>query len=173
MHPSYFELTVPVFTKNLHTAKSLLEKGHAHAVEQGMSEADFLAQRLAPDMFPLVKQVQILTDNAKGITSRLAGVEIPSISDNEETVAELLTRIDTVLTYLATFTPEQFTEAAEQQIVLPYIPGQYQRGADYYIDFALPNFFFHLSVIYALLRAQGVTIGKMDFIGGLKLHPVA
>jgi hypothetical protein len=171
MHFSYFDITVPVFIKNLHTLKALLAKGQAHALLEGMSEADFLAQRLAPDMFPLVKQVQMVTDNAKGIAARLGGVEIPTLSDNEESVAELLARIDTVLAFLETFTPEQFAEAAERKIVLPYIPGQYQRGADYLLDHALPNFFFHMTITYALIRAQGTPLGKMDFIGGLKLHP--
>ncbi len=172
MHLSYFDITVPVFKKNLLIAKALLQKGLEHALENGMSETAFLDQRLAPDMFPLVKQVQIVTDNAKGATARLANVEIPKLADTETTVAELLARIDTVIAFLDTFTSAQFNEASEQKITLSYIPNMYQTGADYLADYALPNFFFHMSMIYALIRAQGVTIGKMDFIGSLKLHPV-
>lgn len=173
MHVSYFDVTVPVFKKNLLITKALLQKGLEHAVASDMTEAAFLNQRLAPDMFPLVKQVQIVTDNAKGAVSRLAGVDIPVIADTETTTAELLVRIDTVITYLDTFTPEQFRDAAEQKVTLSYIPGMYQTGTDYLVDFVLPNFFFHQSMIYALLRVQGVTLGKMDFLGSLKLHPVA
>lgn len=171
MHTIYFDVTVPVFKKNLLITKALLEKGLEHALEVGMTESIFLNQRLAPDMFPLVKQVQIVTDNAKGATSRLSGVEAPAMADTETTVAELLVRIDTVIAYLDTFTPEQFASAAEQKITLPYLPGMYQTGADYLVDFVLPNFFFHMSMIYGLLRTQGVVIGKMDFLGSLKLHP--
>ncbi len=172
MHTPYFDVTVPVYKKNLLIVKGLLQKGLEHAVEVGMTEAAFLDQRLAPDMFPLVKQVQMVTDNAKGAPSRLAGVEAPVIADTETTVAELVARIDTVLAYLDTFTPEQFVNAADQKITLSYIPGMYQTGTDYLVDFALPNFFFHMSIIYALLRSQGVTLGKMDFLGSLKLNPV-
>ena len=173
MHLSYFDLTVPVFKKNLLIAQMLLQKGLDHALETGMSETDFLEQRLAPDMFPLIRQVQIVTDNAKGATSRLTGIEAPVITDTETSVAELISRIDTVIAYLDTFTHEQFTNAAEQKIMLPYVPDQYQTGADYFKDFVQPNFFFHMTMIYALVRAQGTSVGKMDFIGNLNLHPVS
>ncbi len=172
MHVSYFEVTVPVFKKNLLIAKALLQKGLEHALLSGITEAVFLDQRLAPDMFPLLKQVQIVTDSAKGASARLAGVQAPAIADTETTVAELVARIDTVIAYLDTFTPDQFEQAAERKIELPYIPGMYQTGADYLVDFVLPNFFFHMSIIYGLIRSQGVSLGKMDFLGSLKLHPL-
>ena len=172
MHVSYFDLTVPVFKKNLLITRTLLEKGLAHALEIGMSESVFLEQRLAPDMFPLVKQVQILTDTAKGAVARLTEVEPLSIADTETTVAELTARIDRVVAFLDTVTPEQFSQAADRKVTLPYIPDMYQTGADYFADFVLPNFFFHMSMIYGLIRAQGVSIGKMDFLGSLKLHPL-
>jgi hypothetical protein len=172
MHVSYFDLTVPVFKKNLHIAKTLLAKGFEHATNSGIDEAAFLDQRLAPDMFPLLKQVQILTDNAKGASARLAGIPIPVLADEETSVAALEARIDTVLTFLDTLKPDQFLAAAERKITLPYMPGLYQNGDDYLVDFAYPNFFFHLSMIYALLRVQGVIIGKMDFLGSLHHHPI-
>jgi hypothetical protein len=171
MHLSYFDVTVPVFKKNLVIAKALLQKGSEHARETGITEEAFLDQRLAPDMFPLLKQVQIITDNAKGASARLAGVQAPSIADVETTVAELMVRIDTVIAYLDTFTPDQFVQAADKKIELPYIPGMYQNSGDYLVDYVLPNFFFHMSMIYGLIRSQGVSIGKMDFLGSLKLHP--
>lgn len=172
MHISYYDVTVPVFKKNLLITKALLQKGLEHALASGMTETTFLEQRLAPDMFPLMKQVQMVTDNAKGSTFRLAGLEVPVVADTETTVAELLARIDMVIAYLENFTPEQFAGAAEQKITLSYIPGMYQKGADYLADFVLPNFFFHMSIIYALLRSQGVTLGKMNFLGSLQLHSV-
>lgn len=172
MHISYFDVTVPVFKKNLLIAKALLQKGLAHAHENNMSEAFFLDQRLAPDMFPLVKQVQMVTDNVKGATARLAGVEALVLADTETTVAELLARIDVVIHYLDAVTPEQFAGAADAKVTLSYIPGMYQTGSDYLVDFVLPNFFFHMSMLYALLRVQGVPLGKMDYLGALKLHPV-
>lgn len=172
MSISYFEVTVPLFKKNLLITKALLKKGLVHATETGVSEADFLNQRLAPDMFPLLKQVQILTDTAKGAVARLTGTESTVVIDDETSIAELTTRLDTVVAYLETLTPEQFTTAAAQKITLPYIPGHYQTGADYVVDFVLPNFFFHMSIVYALMRRHGVTIGKMDFLGSLKLHPI-
>lgn len=172
MNVSYFDLTIPVFKKNLLIARALLQKGLEHALQSGISEAKFLDQRLAPDMFPLLKQVQIVTDNAKGASARLAGVVAPTIPDTETTVAELVTRIDTVVAFLDTFTIDQFNEATERKIELPFIPNMYQAGGDYLVDFVLPNFFFHMSMIYGLIRSQGVSIGKMDFLGSLKLHPL-
>ncbi len=173
MHLNYFDVTVPVFIKKLTQIKFLLEKGFADAKEKGMTEEAFLAQSLAPDMFPLKKQVQIATDNAKGAAARLCGLEPLKLEDTETTVAELIARIDTVIAHLQGFKQEQFDGAADVRVTLSYIPGQYQTGKDYLLNFALPNFFFHMSMVYALLRAQGVQIGKTDFLGPLTLHPVS
>ena len=131
-----------------------------------MSEADLLASRLAPNMFTLVQQVQVATDNAKGATARLAGAEPMSLVDNEMTVAALITRIEKVEAYLATFTAEQFTDAADRKITLPYFPGKFISGQDYLSEYALPNFFFHLNMTYAILRMVGVPLEKADYIGG-------
>lgn len=170
---NYYDLTVPIFIKNLNNVRTLLERGFAHATEKGMTEEMFLSQSLTPDMFHLKKQIQIVTDNAKGATARLTGTPPLKIEDTEDSVAQLLARIDTVLTYLQGFKPEQFAEAADTKTMLPFMPGQYQTGRDYVVDFALPNFFFHASMVYAIIRVQGVPIGKADFLGGLKLHPVS
>lgn len=169
----YYDLTVPLFTKALTNLKHFLEKGRVQAETLGVSETDFLQFRLADDMFPLIKQVQIATDNAKGATARLAGVEPKKIEDVETTCAELIARIDTVLAHLQTFTPEQFAGAAERQVTLPYFENQYFLGHDYLLDFALPNFYFHLNMAYAIIRAEGTSLGKQDYIGNLTMHPVA
>lgn len=172
MNTPYYEMTVPFFTKNLRSLKVFLEKGAAHAASVGMSEVDLLDSKLAPDMFPLVKQVQIATDNAKGITARLAGTEPMSLPDTETTIAELMARIEKVETYLATFTPEQFVDAADRQIILPYFPGTFMTGHDYLTEYALANFFFHLTTAYGVLRMVGVPLGKADFIGGANMQPL-
>lgn len=103
MNLSYYDVTVPLFKKNLLTTQVLIKKGFEHALSQGMTEADFLNQRLAPDMFPLLKQVQIVTDNAKGTVARFTDSEPLSIEDKETTVAELVARIDTVVAFVDTF----------------------------------------------------------------------
>lgn len=173
MNTPYFELSAPFFTKNLKGLKTILTKGAAHATSVGMSEADFLASKLAPDMFPLVKQVQIATDNAKGATARLAGVEPMSLPDTETTVAELVARIEKVEAYLATFTPEQFADAAERQITLAYFPGTFITGHDYLTEYALANFFFHFNMAYAIVRMVGTPLGKGDYIGGMNMQELA
>ncbi len=173
MNSPYFELTAPFFLKNLKSLKSILTKGAAHAASVGMSEADLLASKLAPDMFPLLKQIQIATDNAKGATARLAGVEPLSLPDTETTVAELIARIERVEAHLATFTPEQFVGADERQITLAYYPGTFITGHDYLTEYALANFFFHLNMAYGILRMVGTPLGKGDYIGGMNMQPLA
>jgi uncharacterized protein len=169
---SYFDLTVPVFIKSLENLKHFFSKGIAHAAEINVSEADYLAMRLAPDMFPLSRQIQIATDNAKGAVARLSEVDALKIADTETTSAELLARIDTVIAYLKNFTPEQFTESGTRQIVMPYFEGKYFTGHDYLVEFALPNFFFHINMAYALIRASGVPLAKSDYLGSLTMHPL-
>lgn len=173
MSLSFYDLSVPLFCKYLANLKVLLEKGFTAASEAGMNEADFLNQKLAPDMFPLLKQVQIATDNAKGAAARLTGTEPMKLEDAETTVSELLERIDMVITHLKTFKASDFAEAAQQKVILPYMPDQYQTGKDYLLDFAIPNFMFHLTIAYAIIRAQGVKIGKQDYMGSLNLHPIS
>ncbi len=159
-------MTVPFFQKNLTSLKGILVKGAEHATSVGMSEADLLTSKLAHDMFPLVKQIQIATDNAKGATARLAGVEPMTLADDETTVAQLLVRIEKVEAYLATFTPEQFSDAAERKVTLHYFPGKFITGHDYLLQYAIPNFFFHMNMTYAIVRMIGAPLGKSDYIGG-------
>ena len=169
----YFELTVPVFIRNLKQLTLILDKSLLFSNDTNLAETDLLNQKLADDMFPLLRQIQIITDNAKGASARLAGVTPPTMTDTETTVAELQTRIDTVVTYLGTLTPEQFIDAGTRQITLPYYPDTYILGSDYLAEFALANFFFHMNVAYAILRHGGVPLGKADYIGSLSMHPHA
>lgn len=173
MNAPYFEMTVPLFEKNLRSLKGILAKGGEHAKAVGLSDSDLLDSRLAPDMFPLVKQVQIATDNAKGAVARLAEADPLILPDEETTVAQLIERIEKVEVYLATFTPEQFAGADDRSITLPYYPGKFITGHDYLTEFALANFFFHFNMSYAILRMAGVPLGKGDYIGGMNMQEVA
>lgn len=168
-----YTFTVPVFTKMLSGLKGVLAKAEAHAKEAGIGETVFLQDRLAPDMFPLVRQVQIATDNAKGAAARLTGTEAPKFEDVESTFAELQVRIDKTLTYLATVQESQFAGAEDRKIELPYFPGKYMTGMEYVVEHALPNFLFHITTAYALVRKNGTPVGKADFIGGLPLKDLA
>lgn len=176
MH-SLYSFTVPVFIKILGGLKNVLNKAKASMATNGLSEADFLAKNLAPDMFPLAKQVQIACDNAKGMTFRLAGQEVPVHEDNEATFDELIARIDKTIALLQTVPESAFEGAEERQIILPYFPkffpGKYLTGLDYARENAVPNFFFHVNMAYAIIRNQGVDIGKADYMNGLPLKDLA
>ena len=164
---SYYDLTVPVFSKSLGGLRTVLEKDIAF----GLTD-EFLNATLANDMFPFAKQVQIACDNAKGAAARLAGVEVPSFPDAETTLGDLVVRIDATLAFLETLTPEQFNTAGDVVVTLPYYPGTYMTGHEYLIQFALPNFFFHVSQAYALSRRAGVPLGKADYLNGIPLRPL-
>jgi uncharacterized protein len=130
-----------------------------------MTDADILALRLAPDMFPFSKQIQIVSDNAKGMASRLARQEAPKYEDNESTLAELRARLAKTADYLATFSEADFENAATAEARFPYFPGVHMVGVDYMFGYAIPNFFFHLVTTYDILRHHGFDIGKKDYMG--------
>ena len=170
MKNPYFDTTVPLFKKTLQNLDHLLSKGAAFALEKGISEETMLGNRLAPDMFPLSRQIQIATDNAKGCVARLCGIEAPVFEDTETTVAQLHERIAKTIAFIETLQPEQFSGAETKQVLMKYHPGKHLHGHDYLVEYALPNFFFHVTVAYALLRTMGVDIGKTDYMGHLSLH---
>jgi hypothetical protein len=161
-----YDFTIPVFIKTLGGLKGVLKKAAAH----GGDEQAILNDRLAPDMFPLVRQVQIATDNAKGTAARLSGQESPVYEDTEKTFAELDARIDKTILYLQSFSKESFKNAADVKISLKYWNGKSMKGFDYARESAIPNFFFHVAMAYALVRKNGVVIGKSDYINGLELQ---
>lgn len=161
-----YTLTIPVFTRALNNLKHVLEKGAAHAEAKKIDPTVFVSARLFPDMFPLAKQVQIATDMVKGAAARLAGVDIPAYADTETTFVELIDRVQRTITFLETFKPEQFTNTADKQIVLPLRTRTLEfTGLVYVQSFAIPNLYFHATTTYNLLRHNGVEIGKMDFLG--------
>ena len=166
----YYKIAIEFTRERLHALKVLLEKAQQQAMEKGISDEEILSYRLAPDMFPLMKQVQIVTDNAKGAAARLAGLEIPKYEDNEVTLGDLYTRIDKTIAFLDTFTPESFADADSRKIELPYFKDMHFTGEGY-ITYHISNFMFHVTTTYALLRANGFQIGKADFMNSLPLIP--
>ena len=164
-----YDFTVPVFIKHLGGLKNVLLKAQTFLREKGMSEGEFLASALAPDMFPLTRQVQVACDNAKGATGRLAGIEIPAKEDNEKTIDELIARIDWTLDFVKSVPASAFAGAEERQVTLPYFKGKYMTGFDYAREYAVPNFLFHVVTAYGLVRKAGVPIGKADYMNGYPL----
>jgi len=166
MSVSLYDVTVPIFTLSLNNLSTLLDKASAHAEERKVDPKAYAEARLIADMLPLVRQVQIACDNAKGAAARLAGVEIPKHEDTESTLADLKARIAKTLAFIKGIKPEQFAGAETRQIVLEFPSSTYRfTGLNYVTNFVLPNFYFHVTMVYALLRKNGVLIGKRDFLG--------
>jgi hypothetical protein len=165
---SMYQSSVPIFTRLLTNLKTILQKAAAHAQAKKIDESALLQARLYPDMFTLVKQVQLASDFARGTGARLAGKEPPSFEDNEKSFPELMARIDRTLDYLRTLKAGEIDGSEGREIVRP-VRGEPKRftGINYLLQYALPNFFFHTTTAYAILRHNGVEIGKGDFIGAL------
>ncbi len=168
-----YDASVPVYVKMLENLANILEKGRVWAMEQEKTDEAMLQAKLAPDMFPLVRQVQIASDNAKAISARLAGEEPPKMEDAEVTMAELIERTKKTVAYLKTLDRVKFDGAEDRHIPFPYVPDTYLLGNDALYQSYLPNFFFHATTAYDILRNQGVPLGKADFIGDLPLKPNA
>lgn len=164
---SMYAASVPLLKQMLNSLGAVLNKAEAHAKEKKIDPTVLLQSRLFPDMFPLVRQVQIASDNAKGIAGRLAGVDVPSFADTEQTFEELHARIAKTLDFLNTIKPEQI-DGSEAREVVVYKGSPYEMqfpGQNYLVHFGLPNFLFHVTTSYAILRHHGVALGKDDFIG--------
>jgi len=160
--------TINEFGKMLGNLNTLLDKAESHAKAKKFDTKVFLDSRLAPDMFAFVRQVQVACDNAKGAAARLAGVEIPKHEDNERSFDDLRGRIHKTIQFLGTLKADQFKDAEKRKIVLPWKEGEYLTAEEYLQEFAVPNFYFHVVTAYAILRHNGVDIGKMDYIGDVK-----
>ena len=164
---SIYTASIPAFRQVLGSLAAILEKADAH-VDAGKLDPDALLQaRLFPDMFPLVRQVQIAADFSKGVSSRLAGVEVPSWPDTEVTFADLQALIAKALAHLGTLDAAQFEGSENKEIVLrPGTPKEKKLvGSAYLQNYGLPQFFFHVTTAYAILRHNGVEIGKRDYMG--------
>jgi hypothetical protein len=172
--PPFYELTVPVFIHTLGALRAVLRKGADDADRRGIDPRVFLEGRLAPDMFPLVRQVQIATDQAKGGAARLAGEEPPRFEDTEASFPELEDRIERTIAFLETLDAAAFAAAPARTIRLPQRERTVELPALPYLQgYVFPNFFFHATTAYAILRHLGVTIGKMDFLGVARTEDLA
>lgn len=168
MPSNLYQSSVPVFTQYLTSLSALLTKAASHAEAKKIDPLVLTGARIAPDMFPLQRQVQIATDHAKGACARLAGIEVPSFADTETTFPELQARIAKTLEFVKSLKPAQFEGSAERDVTLT-IAGQKitWKGNIYLNHFALPNFYFHATTTYAILRHNGVEVGKRDFMGSI------
>jgi hypothetical protein len=163
---SMYSASVPLAIHTLNSLSAILGKAAAHCEARKIDPAALLNSRLFPDMFPLTRQVQIACDMIKGGVSRLAGVEIPRFEDTEATFAELQARIAKTVDYLSTFKPEQVDGSEERDISIQMRDRVVEsKGQAYLTQGVLPNFFFHVTTAYNLLRHGGVEIGKRDFLG--------
>lgn len=162
-----YDQLVPVFSQMLSALDKVLTKAETDAAARKIDLEVLANGRLAPDMLPLTRQIQIMTDQAKGGASRLAGVEPPKWADDEKTFADLHARVAKTIAHLQSFKPAQFDGAETRAIELKFPNATFNfTGKDYLLGFVVPNFYFHYTTAYAILRHNGVPIGKRDFLGG-------
>jgi hypothetical protein len=165
-----YDASIPLFKQMLGALSDILDKAAAFAEAKKIDPLVLMQSRLSPDMFPMIRQVQVATDNAKGGAARLAGVEIPSFSDDEKTIDDAKARIVKTIAFLDTLTADHFADSADRAIVLTLGPPTARRemhfkGAAYLVSWVIPNFTFHCTTAYNILRHNGVEVGKRDFLG--------
>ena len=168
MSISMHSASAPVFTRMLTNLLTWLDKAEAHAAARKFDANNFLAMRLAPDMLPFTRQIQIASDAAKACMARLAGVEAPKWEDNEATLDDLRARVRKTIDYVNSFSAAQIDGSEEREIQVPRRTSEplVFNGENYLKHYALPNLYFHVTIVYALLRHGGVEIGKGDYLGG-------
>lgn len=166
MNISMYNASIPVMIKMLGNLEAMLDKAIAHAAARKIDDAAFVDARLFPDMFTFARQIRVATDMSKGAGARLAGIDIPKFEDNEKTLPELKARLRKAIDFLATLTPAQIDGTEARAITLTVGGNTLNfQGLDYLNYWVLPNFYFHVTTAYNLLRHGGVEIGKMDFLG--------
>jgi uncharacterized protein len=166
---SMYDFTIPALTRGLTNLSAILDKAAAHAAAKKFDAAALAQARLFPDMHPLVRQVQIACDTAKGAAGRLAGIEVPKHEDSEATFADLKARIAKTLDFVKSVTAAQLKDSESRDIEIKFPNGAWKfTGLAYLTDFVLPNFYFHASIVYALLRKAGVEVGKADYLGAIQ-----
>ncbi|MDE2133740.1 MAG: DUF1993 domain-containing protein [Alphaproteobacteria bacterium] len=164
---SMYEASIPPMIRTLKNLSNILAKAVAQAKDEKIDLATLLEARLAPDMYPLTRQIQIASDGAKGCAARLTGQEPPKFPDTETTFPQLQERIAKTIAYLESVKPEQFAGSENRAITLKSPSRTLEfNGCEYLTGFVLPNFYFHVTTAYGLLRSKGIAIGKMDFLGG-------
>ena len=166
MSISMYDVSIPIFVLSLNNLAAILDKAATHAEAKKVDPKALPATRLIVDMLPLSAQIQIACDTAKGAAARLAGAEIPKHEDTESTIAELKARVSKTLDFIKSIKPQQLQGAETRDIELKFPSGTLKfTGLTYLTNFVLPNFFFHMTMAYALLRKNGVELGKRDFLG--------
>jgi hypothetical protein len=166
MSLSMSQASIPVFVQLLTAASNVLDKAAAHAEAKKIDPSVLLATRIFPDMFPLSRQIQIATDQAKGGAARLAGLEVPKYEDNEKTIDELKARIAKTIAFVQSIDAAKINGSEDKDLKIPLGPTERAfKGQAYLINFVLPNFYFHLTTAYNILRHCGVEIGKRDYLG--------
>lgn len=161
-----YQASAPRFANTLRNLSTILDKAQAHVEAKKLDPAALTQARLFPDMFPLVRQVQIACDTAKGAVARLAGVEVPKHEDTEQTFADLKARIAKTVDFVESAKPAQLDGAEEKEITLKMRSGDVKyKGLQYLLGHAYPNFYFHVTTAYNILRHNGVELGKKDYIG--------
>ncbi|MBK9617383.1 MAG: DUF1993 domain-containing protein [Uliginosibacterium sp.] len=164
---SMYQSSIPMLKRMLGSLATILDKAAAHAEAKKIDPAVLFGARLFPDMFPLSRQVQIATDQAKGCAARLAGVEVPKYEDNEANFAELQARLAKTIAFLDSLTPAQIDGSEGKDIVVQVRDLKLDfKGQDYLMQWVLPNFYFHVTTAYNILRHNGIEIGKKDYLGG-------
>jgi hypothetical protein len=163
-----YTMSVPIFKRMLNNLSAVLDKAVAHIEARKIEPAALLAYRFYPDMLPFTKQIQIACDMAKGCAARLGGIEVPKYDDNESSFSQLQARIQKTIAFIDSVDRQSIEASAEKEIVFPIRGSTVQlSGHDYLTKNVLPNFYFHATVTYAILRHNGVELGKRDFIGQL------
>jgi uncharacterized protein len=164
---SMYTMSIPLFKQMLGGLSAVLQQADAHAVEKKLDHNALLQARLFPDMFPLLRQVQVATDFAKGVAARLAGIEVPKTDDNEVSFADLQKRISSILQFIEGIDSGKFEGAETREIVTQAGTPKEKRftGHSYLVNYGLPHFFFHCTTAYSILRHNGVEVGKKDYIG--------
>jgi uncharacterized protein len=169
MSISMYQASLPVLIRGLTNLQAILGKAEAHAAAKQIEPSVFTNSRLAPDMLPLVRQIYIVSDTAKGCAARLAGVEPPKFEDVEQTFDELQSRLQKTIDYLKEFNAAQIDGSDSRTITLKMRSGPLEfTGLSYLFGFVLPNFYFHITTAYGILRHNGVELGKLDYLGGMQ-----
>ena len=169
MNLSIHDASVPVLARALTNLSGVLEKGRLHAENEKVEPAILLGMRLYPNMFPLTRQVQVVSDGAKGCMARLAAVEAPKFEDTESSFEQLKQRIDKTLAFVKGFEARQLEGAESRPVVVKFPNGgvNFKNGWDYLLTFVMPNIYFHSATAYDILRHAGVKLGKSDYLGSV------
>jgi len=161
---------IKMLIKSTESTIKILYKAESWIAENDKNESEILEARLIDDMFPLTKQIQIISDNLKSTVARISMMENPKMEDSETTLSGLIQRLEKTVEFAKSVASENLSKSEDQRIILPFMPTKFLETPEFLFNFSIPNLYFHISMVYAILRHIGMPIGKMDFIGGLEMH---